>query len=265
MCGIAGFSLHPAESCHPTQLARAMLREIVHRGPDATGAAWVSPKTQDVFVQKDAVSAHRFAPMLNLEGARTCILHTRWATKGTVKNNLNNHPIDAHGIVGVHNGVIRNDDAVFDVLGSLAERYGEVDSEAIFALLNADVEMPITDRLTLLEGSAAIAWLTVDDEGKSDRSLHIARVAHSPLWVGQTDGGSFLFGSTQRTLVAGVAAIKGAKMSYCEEMPEGMYGRISRGRICDVTPLPKSNPIVGAKRSSVMSSAERMAIAGATA
>lgn len=263
MCGIAGFSLAPDERCQPTTIARAMLREIAHRGPDATGAAWVAPKTLDVYVQKEAVPASRFAPGLNLEGARTCIMHTRWATKGSTTNALNNHPIDVHGIVGVHNGVIRNDDAVFDLLD--AERFGQVDSEAAFALLNYEAEMSIGDRLSLLEGSAALAWLTVDDEGKSDRVLHLARVASSPLWIGQTDLGSTFFGSTRRTLVAAVSNVAGARLTFEHEVPEGCYVRVSRGRICEAVAMPQSTPVVGRARPSVMSDVERMAVAGATA
>jgi len=208
----------------------------------------------DVFMAKEPVSAYRFAPTLNLEGARTAILHTRWATKGATTNNLNNHPIDVHGIVGVHNGVLNNDDAIFDLLGS--ERFGEVDSEAAFALLNHANELSVTDRLTLLDGSAALAWLTVDDEGKSDRVLHLARVRHSPLWLGQTAAGSTVFGSTLRTIQAGASAMK-ATLVFQHVVEEGTYIQVRRGVIQEWADIPRPTPVVSASKKA-LTKAERM-------
>ena len=236
MCGIAGLSLAPEERTFPTRVAAAMLREIEHRGRDATGAAWVQPQTLGVFFAKAPVPAHRFIPTLNLEGSRTAILHTRWGTKGSNKVEENNHPIVVPGIVGVHNGVIRNDDDIFKALGS-PTRFGEVDSEAIFAALAADVPQTAPERLSVLRGSAAVAWLTVDDEGLSDRVLHLARVTSSPLWIGQTKKGSTLFGSTRRTIEAGAHEMK-TRLVFEHEVEEGTYFRIRRGVIIEWSAIP---------------------------
>lgn len=235
MCGIAGLSLAPEEKTYPTRVAAAMLREIESRGPDATGVAFVQPGTLDVMYQKEATKARYFAPRMNLEGSRTAILHTRWATKGSFKVEENNHPIVRPGIVGVHNGQIRNDDDLFRVLH--AERYGEVDSEAIFALVQAEVPQSVAERLAVLQGSAAIAWLNVDDEGKSDRVLHLARVSGSPLWIGQTRKGSTLFGSTRPTIMAGAAAMN-TRLVFEHQVEEGTYFRIRRGVILEWAGIP---------------------------
>lgn len=238
MCGIAGISLAPTERCHPTLVAAAMLREIEGRGPDATGVAWVEPETLDVYYSKMPIKARHFIPKMSLHGARTAILHTRWATKGHISIEENNHPIAVPGVVGVHNGQLQNDDDIFKVLSPLgAERYGQVDSEAIFALLAAEVKQPVQERLSVLRGSAAIAWLTVDDEGKSDRVLHLARVAASPLWIGQTPHGSTLFGSTRTTLLAGAAAMK-TKLIFEHNVEEGTYLRVRRGVIAEWSAIP---------------------------
>lgn len=245
MCGIAGFSLAPDEKCAPTRLAAALLKSIEPRGRDATGAAWVAPKTLEVFYRKDAVPASRFIPGLDLAGARTAILHTRFATQGSKANNDNNHPIVLPGMVGIHNGVLHNDDELFKMLGT--ERIAQVDSEAAFALLNHDDKTPTTERLALLEGSAALAWLTVDDEGLSDRVLHLARVHGSPLWIGQTKAGSTIFGSTRSVLEAAEKELN-LRMEFMHQVAEGVYVTVRRGTITmwDEVPVPKriAQPVV---------------------
>lgn len=65
---------------------------------------------------------------------RVFIGHCRAITRGTALDNNNNHPIKVGNIVGIHNGTIQNDDAVFKNLD--CERLGDVDSEAIFRLLH---------------------------------------------------------------------------------------------------------------------------------
>lgn len=66
--------------------------------------------------------------------AKAFIGHCRNGTKGESWDNNNNHPIKVGEIVGVHNGVINNDDVIFKNLD--CKRDGEVDSEAVFRLLH---------------------------------------------------------------------------------------------------------------------------------
>jgi glucosamine 6-phosphate synthetase-like amidotransferase/phosphosugar isomerase protein len=61
--------------------------------------------------------------------------HCRLKTKGTELNNVNNHPIVRERVVGVHNGVISNDDMLFTGHEKEFGRNGRVDSEIIFALI----------------------------------------------------------------------------------------------------------------------------------
>jgi hypothetical protein len=66
--------------------------------------------------------------------AKVFLGHCRNGTKGDAVDNNNNHPIRVGEIVGVHNGKIDNDKAIFEKLK--CGRDGEVDSEAIFRLLH---------------------------------------------------------------------------------------------------------------------------------
>ena len=238
MCGIAGFCLSADEKVDAPQLSRSLLREIMSRGKDATGAAWVeydktAGKTK-VVVSKAPVAATRFDPFLKTMPmwTRRAILHTRWATKGDPQNNLNNHPIVSGSVIGVHNGVLSNDDALFAHLPVM--RHGEVDSEAAFALLDYTKHHP-ANVLESLRGRAALAWFDANDK----RDLHLARVSGSPLVVGQTYGNSLVFASTMPLLVKAIANTR-LELQWVEEIGESTYLRVRDGKIEDCYSIDRS-------------------------
>lgn len=227
MCGIAGFSLNPAEQVNASRLAGALLLGIEERGRHATGIAWANPQNHEVWLQKDAIAATQFVSGLDIhENTRTAIAHTRWATQGSPKNNANNHPIDVNGLVGIHNGCIINDDEIFDAIGK-SKRIAQVDSEAIFAnLLHSGKDT--TEALADLEGSAAVAWLETAD----GRTLHLARVTSSPVVIGLTEKGSLLFASTESALRKAERAAD-ITLTKVFALGEGAYLTIRDGRIID--------------------------------
>lgn len=162
--------------------------------------------------------------------AGACIMHTRAKTQGSEQDNRNNHPIVvADGrMVGVHNGMLWNDDDIFRYLGADL-RIGQVDSEAIFALL-AHSNTSVEESLSTLEGSVACAWMTTD-EGPD--TLHLARVSQSPLIVGQTEGGSLLFASTEWTLKDAAERL-GLELTHVRHTPEGQHLIVKEGKVEDV-------------------------------
>ena len=227
MCGIAGFSLSKKSRINAQKLSAALLREIVIRGYDATGVGWTDPDGK-VWYTKGDITAHQFIRDCIHQihpDSKTVVLHTRYATKGDPSVEGNNHPIIRPGIVGVHNGVISNDDEIFDILD--AERFAEVDSEAAFALLG-ESDLHPTESISLLDGRVALGWIETDTPDE----LHIARWAGSPLAWGQTSTGSFVFASTYALLErAGKKA--GLKFTLTQDLPEAKYLRIKDGRILD--------------------------------
>jgi glucosamine 6-phosphate synthetase-like amidotransferase/phosphosugar isomerase protein len=131
-------------------------------------------------------------------------------------------------VIGVHNGVIVNDDDLFDDHGW--DRIAEVDSEAIFQLL-ADPSLGIT-RLGHLIGRAAIAWFDVADA----TTLHLARLEGSPLVVGHTLRGSVVFASTEPLLKAAANKV-GLRLATVWHVPEFFYIKVVNGKMVERTPL----------------------------
>ena len=236
MCGIAGFHLSQIDSKVNSQwLAEALLEEIVVRGRDATGAAWLKKNGDktEVWYSKQAVNANKFIANGGVKEipnkCRSVILHTRYATQGHKSNPDNNHPIIVDGIVGVHNGHIANDKEI--ISDGAYPRIGEVDSEAIFWQI-AKTSHP-TEGLQKIVGTAAIAWLEVD----KPKSLHLARCAGSPLVVAQSVHGSVFFASTKPLLEKALQKCDIHKPEFFE-VPEWTYLRISNGKILDWVDIP---------------------------
>jgi glutamine---fructose-6-phosphate transaminase (isomerizing) len=193
MCGIAGYSLAPDSTVDRTVAGRALLAGIAERGADAVGFAHRSELAVTTHKQRSGASAlleHIFVPA----EATQVLLHVRDYTKGHPSLSANNHPIRHGAVVGVHNGVIVNDDELFAALEiERAEPEMTVDSEIIFAL--AEQSRGRTGRaLERLVGSMATAWL---DEGRPE--LLLARGMGRPLWIGTT-GGALFFASTRHAL-----------------------------------------------------------------
>ena len=61
--------------------------------------------------------------------------HCRFDTQGSPENNLNNHPQVCDNIIGVHNGHISNNHALFEAFEKIITRQAEVDTEIIFQLI----------------------------------------------------------------------------------------------------------------------------------
>jgi glucosamine--fructose-6-phosphate aminotransferase (isomerizing) len=236
MCGIGAFQIVNSE-VDPSKVARVLLRLLEQRGQDASGVAWHD--NGDTYLCKDNCAGKQLAKRLPSDVGATGIVHTRWATKGDPANNLNNHPIDVGGLIGVHNGHISNDDALI-ALAHPYERQAQVDSEALFAVLaHAPEGWSLEDRVEQVRGNCAMLWLESYD---STETLHGARLTTSPLWFGQTVSGSFLFASTLGILKE-TAHRCDMDLEYIHEVPEGTYVRCQAGILTEMKALPIPEPL----------------------
>jgi glucosamine 6-phosphate synthetase-like amidotransferase/phosphosugar isomerase protein len=194
MCGIAGYSLSADSRVERTLAAQALLAAIAERGADAVGYAWRDGGPA-VHVHKQRSGASELLEQIHVPDAATqVLLHVRDYTKGHPTIAANNHPIRHGAVVGVHNGIIVNDDELLAAHGlERAEPEMSVDSEAIFALVE-DSEAS-AHVLSELRGSMASAWLDERRPGV----VFVARSVGRPLWLGRSRCETF-FASTRDAL-----------------------------------------------------------------
>jgi glucosamine--fructose-6-phosphate aminotransferase (isomerizing) len=239
MCGIAGFHKSNTEigRWNSRQLSASLLNQIVSRGRDATGVAWVqkgADNKREVWYSKQASAAPSFIKAGGLEPmptkCKTAILHTRYATQGCKTNIDNNHPIIVGGIVGIHNGHISNDKEL--IANGNFQRVAQVDSEAAFWQISAHSDP--REGLKELRGTAALAWMEVDNPN----CLHLARCAGSPLNLAQTEGGTVIFASTKPLLTQALTESKIGKADLFD-IPEWTYLKVFNGKIVEWLDIPK--------------------------
>src|SRR5581483_2871305 len=110
MCGIAGYSLDAA-AVDRTLAAQALLAAIAERGADAVGYAYRSPGSPYPTVVKQRTPASRLLDRVAVPAdAAQALVHVRDYTKGHPSIAANNHPVRHGPVVGIHNGIIVNDD-----------------------------------------------------------------------------------------------------------------------------------------------------------
>jgi glutamine phosphoribosylpyrophosphate amidotransferase len=126
--------------------------------------------------------------------ANQLLVHVRDYTKGHPSISANNHPVRHGPVVGIHNGIITNDDELLAPHScARAEPRMTVDSEAIFAL--AAHSRNDSNALEVLRGAMATGWL---DEREPD-VVFVARGSGRPLWIGESRDAVF-FASTKLAL-----------------------------------------------------------------
>ena len=223
MCGIAGYSLNRESSVDRTLAAQALLAGIAERGADATGYAYRGSGSS-VTVVKQRTGASELLDCVSIPASvDQALVHVRDYTKGHPRIGANNHPIRHGAVVGVHNGIIENDEEIFARYRfERAHPDMTVDSEAIFALAEATRSDPCS--LEELYGAMATAWL---DERTPD-VLVVARGVGRPLWLG-VGAREVLFASTRNALEVAERALRvGLRKS---EIQEGRLLRLEAGRV----------------------------------
>ena len=215
MCGITGVILgNKVRSAGEYERIRddfcTMLVAAQVRGTDAAGL-YVLNENGEHYVHSAAgpaaklVKSTKFWSVLDKVGPTTVAIvgHTRAATTGSPKVNDNNHPIVDGSLVGVHNGVIYNHQALRRQYGAVAE----VDSATILSTLNAKLTEDavlttgmIERGMPQVEGSWAIA---LADTRRT--CLFLARNAGSPMQLShERKRQAFWFASTVDILSKGL-------------------------------------------------------------
>lgn len=199
MCGIAGIIKYGNKPIVEAQIAD-LLTGNEHRGNDATGMA-LSQADGSVHVFKKDEPAWTFIKDKEYFAAIeeylkpdtwAVILHTRGATQGNPRNNVNNHPMYDNLSAVIHNGVLRNDESLFKTMRF--ERHAETDSDLLRAYVD---RFGITEKcikeMNRIIGSAAGAAV----DPRHPKEMLIFR-SGSPMWLASNED-FFMFASEKKT------------------------------------------------------------------
>src|SRR4051812_701346 len=224
MCGIAGYSLSSRSALDRTLAAQSLLAGIAERGADAVGYAHRGPGDPYPVVVKQRTPASELLERIDVPaGATELLVHVRDYTKGHPSIAANNHPVRHGPVVGIHNGIIVNDDELLAPHAcARAEPRMTVDSEAIFAI--AAHSRNDARALEHLRGAMASAWLDEREPG----IMFLARGAGRPMWVGEGRVGVF-FASTKVALEV-AERYCGARLRK-REVPDGTLLSLENGRV----------------------------------
>jgi glucosamine 6-phosphate synthetase-like amidotransferase/phosphosugar isomerase protein len=188
------------------------------------GYAYRTPGEAYPVVVKQRTPASQLLDRIDVPTAATELLvHVRDYTKGHPSIAANNHPVRHGPVVGIHNGIILNDDELLAPFScARAEPRMTVDSEAIFALAAHSHNDPLA--LEELTGALAAAWM----DSRVGGTIFAARGAGRPLWIGAGRHELF-FASTRRALevVEQYARVKLRK----SEVAEGTFLELRDARV----------------------------------
>ena len=151
MCGI--FGVIAKKEIYNTEELVNVLEDIAKlsqvRGKDSSGLAFRSDSQKSINVLKGPISVDNLLRTKEYEVFKNIILedisdrnntgifaalgHARLVTNGSQLEDVNNQPVVKDGIVGVHNGIIVNEDILWNKFPSLKREY-EIDTEVIYSV-----------------------------------------------------------------------------------------------------------------------------------
>lgn len=199
MCGLAGFAkLGQGRPNHT--VVKALFEGQEARGRDAAGLAYSQGLTTKYY--KAPNTAKEVATQIDKKmwerilSSPAAIFHARAKTKGDQKDNDNNHPVLACGWVVTHNGMISNDDQVWEHMGGAHDRPGGktgVDSSAINLILSqSEDESKSIGGLGALKGTMVMAGWNLDTPYR----LLLARLSGSSLYLALDSKANILYWSS---------------------------------------------------------------------
>jgi predicted glutamine amidotransferase len=183
MCGIFGIIINKDAAYTPSFIKRSLLTIAglsESRGKDSSGLAFKNELKKEIQVFKGSVpldfllkqkevieyADNLIAAYSNNKNGRcnfSVIGHSRLATNGTQLNDANNQPIIKDGIVGIHNGIIVNENELCMYYSDI-KRECEIDTEVMLALVrkyinsDKDVTSAVSKTINEVFGTVATAF-----------------------------------------------------------------------------------------------------------
>ncbi len=195
MCGIVAVSLHQAGLTPVVNILINGLKALEYRGYDSAGLAVLDAHEIKRVRAKGKVRELELLAQdtLKIEGIRSGIAHTRWATHGA-PNTQNAHPHVSGKTCVVHNGIVENHAELRAELQALGYVFSsDTDTEVIAHLvehyqsLGSDLLLATQSAVARFRGAYAIAVISLREPGRV-----IGARAGSPLVMGLGENGNFL-------------------------------------------------------------------------
>ncbi len=185
MCGIGGW-FSWSDHRPPVDLVKNLLLANQTRGRSAAGIAYL--KGGQIMYRKNKGPAEELIASIDESEGVTAweeivasprgIIHARATTKGSEKDNVNNHPVIGNGWAVVHNGHVNNDDELFAFFKK--PRFAEVDSAAISLVLGEGRSIDESIKhLTVLSGNATISAWNLEQTD----NIVLARLGYNDLYM----------------------------------------------------------------------------------
>lgn len=251
MCGIFGLIALERSGFDAADAERALTALMLlseRRGREAAGIALRAadgihvlraPGRAETFVRQPAF--RRFMDRHLAAGvgpAFAAIGHTRLVTNGWQTSANNNQPVMTERLVGVHNGIIVNDRAIWAAHPGLP-RESDVDTESLFRLIeSARAECSVIADAVVrgfaeIEGTANIAFFAADLD-----ALYLATNNGSLYYAHCEDSGVFVFASERDILKKALASPPMAGLTEGADIRHLQPGRmlevsVSRAAPCE--------------------------------
>lgn len=209
MCGLVG-AMGPTTLKHENAFKTLLILDSV-RGIDSTGVAVVdgagnvklAKTVGNPFELFDRVSFTDAMRGLN----KVFIGHNRYATQGKV-NKANAHPFEFDGLVGAHNGTLKNKHILKDH-NSFA-----VDSENLYYHID---EEGLKSAIDNLSGAWALTWYNKDND-----TMNFLRNEERPLFLTKTVD-DVVFWASEKWMLEVALARHDIKHSEIESLPVNMH------------------------------------------
>lgn len=177
MCGIFGFSGTLDNISEEKEILKKLFLLSETRGKEACGMAIAN--TDEISYIKLPITASEFIKKKQFEeilqselkkGFNTVIGHSRLVTNGYEHDNDNNQPIVKNGIVVIHNGIIVNQNEIWNLLDNKS-KISQLDTELIPTIIGNNLKKglglidSVKNFYKQIEGIANVALLFDDKKG----------------------------------------------------------------------------------------------------
>lgn len=218
MCGIFGLFIHKDAGYEPAFIKRSLViltRLSESRGKDSSGLVFRNDAERELQVFKGAVPLHyllkrpevvrKMDQMIGLplnnrsrekHNTFTVMGHSRLVTNGSQLNDVNNQPVVKDGVIGIHNGIIVNEEELWSSHSDLQKEY-EIDTEVMLALIRKhlrdgyDAATSVSKTINEIFGTVAAGFFV------NDLNKFVIATNNGSLYTLTNEAGLFAFASEE--------------------------------------------------------------------